>query len=166
MNLVTPDSDCYPPPYYTTVFLAGTIDNGRAKDWQTGLHEILSKSFANEALAILSPRRKKWDSNALQTIDNLMLKQQIEWELWHLKRADVIAMVFLEDSQSPISLLELGAFKDKCMAVYCPQGFYRKANVDIFCAIHDISVISEWDEFIRILRLKIQGKLFLNSKSK
>ena len=51
--------------------------------------------------------------------------------------ADVILLHFEPDTKSPITQLELGLHKNKCV-VHCPPGFWRKGNVDIVCRWFDI----------------------------
>lgn len=56
----------------------------------------------------------------------------MEWELNALEKADYIIMFFGKDSKSPISLLEMGLYaKSGKLLVICPDGFWRKGNVDI-----------------------------------
>lgn len=43
-----------------------------------------------------------------------------------------ILMYFDPATKSPISMLELGAFYNKAVVI-CPEGFWRKGNIDIFC---------------------------------
>ena len=58
------------------------------------------------------------------------MEKQIKWEQNHLDSADVIAMVLLDDSKSPISLLEMGLYaKSKKLIVFCTPEFYRYDNV-------------------------------------
>ena len=52
-----------------------------------------------------------------------------------LNEASIIFMYFSKDTKSPISLLELGLNAScKRMVVCCPDGFYRKGNVEIVCS--------------------------------
>lgn len=103
---------------------------GIAEDWQTFLEEKLS----DMDILILNPRRDHWDSSWLQGKDNPRFREQVEWELNALETADIIAMYFAPDTKSPVSLLELGLFaRSGKLIVCCPDGFWRKGNVDIVC---------------------------------
>ena len=103
------------------VFLAGSIEMGRAAPWQAHLVEVL-----------LNPRREDWDSSWAQHIDDARFREQVEWELAGLEAADVVVMVLLADTQAPISLLELGlVVRDKPLVLFCPEGYWRRGNVDI-----------------------------------
>jgi hypothetical protein len=68
-------------------------------------------------------------------------------------------MYFSPETKSPISLLELGAYGEKGnMIVCCPDGFWRKGNVDIFCTRHDIPMFNTMEEAVGALRTKIAAK--------
>ena len=69
----------------------------------------------------------------------------MEWELDGLERADVIAMWFAPDTRAPITLLELGLHaRRKKVVVGCPDGFWRRGNVEIVCARFGIPLVSTW----------------------
>jgi hypothetical protein len=134
------------------VFLAGTIDMGEALDWQKMVEEKLS-SFGDE-LTILNPRRDDWDDSWEQSIDNPQFKEQVTWELDGQKAADLIIFVFAineeeaKKAKAPITLLELGMFHNKQAVVCCPQGFYRKGNVDIVCERFGVPVYEDFDAML------------------
>ncbi len=129
-----------PQPWQTSagersIFLAGSIDMGRAEDWQKTLGDLLP----HENLVLLNPRRKDWDISWEQRIENPVFKAQVKWELDGLERADLIVFYFAADSKSPITLLELGLFAHSGRAVVCcPAEFWRKGNVDIVCQKYKI----------------------------
>lgn len=122
-----------PQPYNKTkhmIFLAGSIEMGKAENWQTRVTEALK----NYDVTILNPRRDDWDSSWTQTIEDPKFREQVEWELQALEDATEILMYFDPTTKSPISLLELGLFaKTGKLIVCCPEGFWRKGNVDIVC---------------------------------
>jgi len=128
-----------------SVFLAGSIEMGVAEDWQTRVENGLS---GNEII-IFNPRRDDWDSSWVQSIDNPQFREQVEWELSALEKADIIALYFDPTTKSPISLLELGLFgRTGKMIVCCPRGFWRKGNVDIVCARYSIEQVDSLGELI------------------
>lgn len=48
-------------------------------------------------------------------------------------------MYFAPKTKAPITLLELGLFAaSKKLLVCCPEGFWRKGNVDIVCHKYNI----------------------------
>lgn len=112
------------------LFLAGSIEMGLANNWQT----VMEQELAALPITILNPRRDSWDSSWVQSIDNGLFREQVEWELEAQERADIIAMYFDAQTKAPITLLELGLFaRTNKLIVCCPQGFWRKGNVDIVC---------------------------------
>lgn len=115
-----------------SIFLAGSIEMGTAEDWQSKVCSLLEK----QDILILNPRRDEWDSSWEQSIDNPKFREQVEWELQALEDAQHIIFYFSPGTKSPITLMELGihAVKNpqKCIVV-CPQGYWRKGNVDIVC---------------------------------
>ena len=130
--LVKPPS---PLPDGFSVFLAGSIEMGSAQNWQQFLEERLSGTH----IIIFNPRRDDWDPAWEQNKENPQFHEQVEWELNALEKANVIAMYFEPLTKSPVSLLELGLFaRSGKMVVCCPDGFWRKGNVDIVCAKYGI----------------------------
>lgn len=134
------------PDGYLKVFLAGSIEMGKAEDWQERITKELNKY---DEIAVLNPRRDDWDSSWEQTIENKDFKEQVEWELSSMEAADLIVMYFDKDTKSPITLLELGLnVKGKQMVVCCPDGFYRKGNVEVVCDYYGFELIHSFDELI------------------
>ena len=129
------------------IFLAGSIDMGSAIDWQA---EIVTR-MADQEVTILNPRRDDWDSSWEQTIEHTQFREQVEWELKGLERAEKILMYFAPGTKAPITLLEMGLFArshpDK-LIVCCPDGFWRKGNVDIVCKMYGIRQVDTLDELI------------------
>jgi hypothetical protein len=127
-----------------SIFLAGSIENGAAEDWQAEIGKwLLSQNYNT-----FNPRRKDWDSSWIQSYENPQFNQQVKWEMNALDKADYIIMYFDPATKSPISLLELGlhAHSGKLFVV-CPDGFYRKGNVEVVCSIYDIPLFNTLDEF-------------------
>jgi hypothetical protein len=113
------------------VFLAGSIEMGTAVDWQAELADMLKDV---EGLTLFNPRRDDWDSSWKQSIDSPQFVEQVEWELDMMEAADFIVMYFDVNTKSPITLLELGLYAtSRKLIVCCPEGFYRKGNVDVVC---------------------------------
>ena len=130
-----------------SVFLAGSIDNGSCENWQ----EILIKEIDHKDLVIYNPRRKDWNSSIDPTVLNPELKEQVDWELTALEKSDLVVMYFAPGSISPISLLELGLFHKKCI-VCCPEGFWRRGNVQITCDRYNITILDSMDDLIKKLK--------------
>lgn len=125
-----------------SVFLAGAIDMGRAIHWQAEVVEKLKA--ANLNIDVFNPRRDDWDESWKQTIHNAQFKEQVEWELEHLTKS-VVFFFFPKDSQSPISLLELGLVVggNKRVVVCCENGFYRRGNIEVLCNLYGIPLYED-----------------------
>lgn len=118
---------------------------GVADDWQTRLVGELGE----RDLVVLNPRRAEWDASWRQSIEEPKFRAQVEWELDALDRADVIAMWFAPDTRAPITLLELGLHaRSGKLVVGCPDGFWRKGNVEVVCARFGIPLTSAWSDFV------------------
>ena len=126
-----------------SVFLAGTIDNGDSLNWQDKvIIELINLGVSCE---VYNPRREHWNPNA--TKDEL--EKQIKWEQDHLDRANMIVMVLLDDSKSPISLLELGLYaKENKLIVFCTPNFYRFDNVRMTCKKYNIELVQDLNPLI------------------
>jgi hypothetical protein len=126
-----------------SIFLAGSIEMGLAEDWQNQLGEWLIDKNYN----IFNPRRADWDSSWNQTYEDPNFNQQVKWEMNALEKSDYIIMYLDPQTKSPISLLELGlhAASEKLFVV-CPDGFWRKGNVEVVCSIYDIPLFNSLDE--------------------
>ena len=132
-----------------SVFLAGSIEQGSAEDWQTRVAEALQ----DLDITVINPRRDDWDATWPQTIDFTPFREQVEWELEAQEHADLIAFYFSPATRSPVSLLELGLAAGRRPAVVCcPEGFWRKGNIDILCARYDIPQVSTPDDLIMYIR--------------
>ncbi|MBN1891065.1 MAG: nucleoside 2-deoxyribosyltransferase domain-containing protein [Thermoflexales bacterium] len=131
-----------------SVFLAGSIAMGAAENWQTRVE----KRLAETEIVIFNPRRDDWDSSWVQRQDNPQFREQVEWELAAMEKANVIAMYFDPATKSPISLLELGLFgRSGKLVVCCPDGFWRKGNVDIVCQRYSIKQVNSLDKLINTI---------------
>lgn len=136
------------------IFLAGSIEMGTAENWQDKV--IMALSDLN--IEILNPRRTDWDASWEQSIDNPKFKEQVDWELDNITNADFVLMYFDPKTKSPISLLELGilTINHPVVIVCCPQGFWRKGNVDIVCDRYEIPVFENLDDAIHSVKLMMQ----------
>lgn len=117
---------------------------GKAKNWQQYVVQKLSPQTT-----ILNPRRDDWDNSRVQDIKNKQFREQVEWELHAQEDADLILMHFEPGTQSPITLLEFRLFADSSkLVVHCPEGFWRKGNVDIVCSYCSICSVKTLDEMV------------------
>ncbi len=135
------------------IFLAGSIDQGKAVDWQTQVTGLLK----NAPITVFNPRRDDWDSTWEQDIENDEFRGQVEWELKHMDMADKILMFFDPKGKAPISLLELGLHaRDGKLIVCCPDGFWRKGNVQIVCNAYQIPLYDTIEDFIKAIKSVVE----------
>jgi hypothetical protein len=134
---------------YTNIFLAGSIEMGVAEHWQKRVIDALS----DKPIRFLNPRRDDWDSSWSQDIHNDEFVEQVIWELTSLEQSHLVIMYFDPKTKSPISLLELGLHaKEQKLIVLCPEGFWRKGNVDVVCEYYGINQVDTFDELIEFLK--------------
>jgi hypothetical protein len=139
-----------------TIFLAGSIEMGAAENWQ----EKVKKLLEEYPVTIFNPRRDDWDSSWEQKIENDQFREQVEWELTAQETANMIIMYFDPKTKAPISLLELGLFAHTGkMIVCCPEGFYRKGNVDITCNRYHIDTIEKLDEVVDYVEYNLRSEM-------
>ena len=132
----------YPPANITSrdftkpaIFLAGSIEMGKAEDWQTPYGE----KFLALGFEVFNPRRQDWNPDWIQSFENPHFYQQVDWELNALEKSKYIIMRLSGGTLSPISLLELG----------------RKGNVDMVCKRWNIPQFSSLDAVVAHLEKEI-----------
>ncbi len=138
-----------------SIFLAGTIDMGNSIDWQVQIIEALK----DVEVDIFNPRRKTWDSTWEQKKTNSEFNHQVTWELSCLEKADLVIIYFAPNSQSPITLLETGIFHKKNMILCCPDGFYRKGNIDIVCERYNIPLVETLEDLISYIKEELKKEI-------
>ena len=133
-----------------SVFLAGSIEMGKAENWQIHVENLLEYTDC----VIFNPRRDDWDSSWVQSVTNPQFTNQVTWELMALEKADVIALYLDPATKSPISLLELGLHAGSGKLIVCsPEGFYRKGNVDIVCLRYGVPMVENVVELVKLTRV-------------
>lgn len=136
------------------IFLAGSIDMGKAVHWQKQVEEALT----DIDVAVFNPRREDFDANAKYSEDNPYMVEQIEWELKHIDMSDLVVFYFDPNGQAPITMFEMGLVahrvytQKKKSIVLCPEGFWKRPNVIISAQYYDFSIVNNYDEFI--IRIK------------
>ncbi len=135
-----------------SVFLAGSIEMGVAENWQEKIEKALEET---DDICILNPRRDDWDSSWKQSIENKQFNEQVSWELEGLEKANMIVFYFSPETKSPVSMLELGLFaRSGKLVVCCPEGFWRKGNIDIVCKKYKIKQVNNLEEIIQNIKNK------------
>lgn len=132
------------------LFLAGSIEMGKAELWQDRVVKALSDV---ENLIVFNPRRDDWDSSWKQDMSDLRFLSQVNWELNNLDHSDFILMYFDKDTKSPITLLELGRYcTTGHLLVVCPEGYWRRGNVQVMCDRYDVPCIESLEEGIKLTK--------------
>lgn len=155
----------YPPNNYIkdkfTIFLGGSIDMDNCENWQ----EKITNDLLDEDAILLNPRRRDFDNTQEQSINNEYFNEQVNWELSGLENCDLIVMYLLPGTLSPISLMEIGLFTDVNsknngrMIICCPNGFWRRGNVEIVSERYGIKLFDSYDELLKEIKLRINNRL-------
>jgi hypothetical protein len=143
------------------VFLAGSIEMGKADNWQVRLSDSLLSEYPKDDVLIYNPRRDDWDSSWVQDMENDQFRTQVEWELSHLDAANIVVFYFDPTTLSLISLLELGVrlgrkpISNQKVIVYCPKEYTRSGNVYITSLWYGGKLVSSIDELISEVKNEI-----------
>jgi hypothetical protein len=140
----------------TSVILYGGIQPEPA--WQTSL----ATSLSDLPIDILDPRRDDWDNTWVEDISFPKFKEQVEWEIEHAEVADVIVFYFPPGPKSltPVALLELGLHAGTGKAIVCcPEGFYKRGNVQIVCMKYGIDLLDSLDDLKEKVRTRLMEKV-------
>lgn len=117
------------------IFLAGSIEMGKAKNWQAGIAKQLTKNVNQELAAAhkaVMPTLIFYNPRREENFTPEMEVKQIMWEQERLEKADYIFMYIQADTKSPISLLEFGEFmRTGKLFLSCDSTFYRYQNLKI-----------------------------------
>lgn len=132
-----------------SVFLAGSIEMGKADDWQSKVQDKIK----DKNVVLLNPRRRDWDSTWTQESEDMRL--QIKWEQDMMFHADIVLFNFLPETKSPVTMLELGQClgskwgSNQNIVVCCPKNFWRYANIKHTCARYGVNVHEYIDDAIQ-----------------
>jgi hypothetical protein len=152
MNVITSPEKLILENRYS-VFLAGSIEGDTAQKWQ----DIVIEKLKDTSVTLLNPRRDEWDTSWKQDINNRTFNEQVIWELEALEKANLVIMYFDKSTKSPISLLELGLFAQSGkLVVCCPEGFWRKGNVDIVCERYGALQVQNLEDLIKEVKKKLR----------
>lgn len=156
------------PPKSISIFLAGSIEMGKAEMWQDDVIEFIKTVHdANiEEIHVYNPRRDNWDNSWKQSIDEPEFRKQVEWELDLIQRSEIVVFYLQPGTNSPISLMELGIVSHDSFAmkkhviVLCPDGFHRKGNVDVTAMWFDMQLAKDMPDLKERIRNAIHDIQF------
>lgn len=134
-----------------TIFLAGSIEMGAAEMWQERVVRLLDGA----PWTILNPRRDDWDNSWKQSMEDERFVEQVQWELQGLETCEKAIVYFAPDTKAPITLLELGLLSQmkepENILVVCPDGFYRKGNVEVVCDRYRIHMYKTLEDALKTI---------------
>lgn len=143
----------------TSLFLGGSIEMGKAEEWQVRLIKDLGDY--NDNLLLMNPRRKDWDSSWVQDpTPGTKFHEQVTWELDMQNAATYCVYYFAADTMSPITLLELGLHlhDKKKIFVYANESYPRYGNVKIVCDANGIEVYESYKEMLDAIKKELPNK--------
>lgn len=154
MKEIRPPAPLDLDPGTSSVFLAGSIEMGSAVEWQSQVTDALR----DLDIIVLNPRREAWDATWPQSIDFAPFREQVEWELEAQEKADLLVFYFAPDTKAPITLLELGLAARRRAIVCCPDGYWRKGNVDVVCRRYGIAQVPTLEALIERSREELAAR--------
>lgn len=141
------------------IFLGGSIEMDTAERWQ----ERIIRTFDNKDVTFLNPRRDDWDVKIKQSCEDKNFRDQVNWELNGIMRSDLVIFYIDPATKSPITLMEIGlvAGTGKDAIVCCPEGFWRRGNIEMMCDRFDIKLIESFDRLLIFLENYIEHRKHL-----
>ncbi|KAI1522266.1 hypothetical protein PtrSN002B_012223 [Pyrenophora tritici-repentis] len=143
--------------FASSVFLAGSIEMGKATEWQRDVMEQLK----DLPVAVLNPRRDDWDSSWKQRASDPNFLAQVTWELEGLEKVDTVLMYLEPGTVSIISMLELGILVGRLstsLVLCCPEDFHRIGNVEVTAKRYGVPVFDTLSAGVKEVRRRIQEK--------
>lgn len=135
---------------YISVFLAGTIEMGKGNIWRD---RVIEEGMNFSDINCLNPRRKEFPDDVNQSVNDPIFLEQVEWELDAIEIADIVFMYIDPLTTSPVTLIELGLCAGrKELILCCPDGYFKKGNVDIVAKRYGIFVHNSLDTAIPELK--------------
>ena len=140
------------------LFFGGSIELGKAEDWQARLFDHLCARPYADQLDVYNPRRGgSWDPSWNNNESCAPFREQVDWELYHQKDADLLLYYFAADTISPISLFELGLFHGHKPVVGVDPAYTRIGNLMVTKDHFDLDINLGWDEFIKALEQRLSA---------
>jgi hypothetical protein len=137
-----------PSPFDTldfSLFLAGSIDQGHARDW----HSEVIAGLQDINVTILSPKREDWDETWEQCATCEPFRGQVLWEIKGMEVCDLMVVCFTAESKAPVTMFEFGAWGTTKDTILCVEtGFYREANLQIYAEHFNVPIYHDLDTMI------------------
>jgi hypothetical protein len=142
-----------------SVFAAGSIEQGKAIDWQKSLKEKLSDQ---SDVVLFNPRRAAWDASWVQDLTNPQFVEQVNWEQDHIERESASAchIVFINIDPKTKSIITFGEFAQVYnsgnVVINCPLGYWRRGNIEVMAQRAGLRLHTDFDESVETLKNMIQ----------
>ena len=144
----------------TVIFLGGSIEMGKAENWQT---KFVNRYENCDNLVLLNPRRKDWDSSWSQDpTPGTKFHEQVTWELKAQELSDIVVYYFDPNTTSPITLLELGLFSRNATGnnavplVCCSPEYFRYGNIKIVCDRYHVPIVHHMEHLYSLVDNRIK----------
>jgi len=127
-----------------SVFLAGSIEMGKAALWQPRV----AAYFLDAGVHVFDPRRTDWDASwAHDPTPGTPFHTQVSWELDHIAAADLVYFRLGAEGPAVISMLELGLVlgQGKPVVIHAEEGYMRRGNIAITARRHNAPVFARED---------------------
>lgn len=143
-----------------SIFLGGTIELGKARDWQSELIQWFNTRDCADHILLINPRRAEWNADwPINDPEFPQLKEQINWELAHQDEADLVVYFLADKTMSPITLLEIGTFSDKKPIICAEPDYLRRANVRLTSEYAGWDYCEDWNEWLDRIERRIKRQL-------
>lgn len=159
MDIVKPPSLKEKTDDQISIFLGGSIEMGKAEDWQQHLTKTLANKPYADHLMLYNPRREDWDSSWSQDPHEGPFRDQVTWELNYQAKADILVYYFCAETVSPITLLEFGIHHQDQPIVGLDPHYGRFGNMILTCEYLGIPFKKSWDGFVSALDMRIHNLL-------
>ncbi|KKK99661.1 hypothetical protein LCGC14_2630500 [marine sediment metagenome] len=137
-SVVTPPSLFFPSSG-PKIFLAGSINMGKAPDWQGNVIKYIKETWTDCDVTVYNPRRAEEFTPEME-------EEQVAWEACMLQNADFILMhLAAEGGVSPISLLELGLYmRNEKLYLSMDKDYPRRYVTSIHYALSGANIMSNF----------------------
>ncbi len=146
-----------------SIFLGGSIEMGKAEDWQQRLANDLSAKSYSDQLVLYNPRRDNWGADWNDPHEG-PFRDQVTWELTYQSKADILVYYFCAETVSPITLLEFGVHHQDNPIVALEEKYGRFGNMVLTCEYLGVPFKKTWESFTSALDMRIHALLSQKSE--
>jgi hypothetical protein len=133
-----------------SLFIGGTIDDGKSWDFQKYVTETLKNLPISNKLIILNPRDSDWDLTIKQTDSEPKFRKQVNWEQDGLKYSSLIFMHFIGGSRSIISMSELGQYCNSGkLIVSADPNYFKRGNIEVLSRRYGFPLYDNLDDGLK-----------------